>query len=352
METQPHSWWQKIQQHPFIATGVVVALAALLVCSFVVSAVGWDWTGFTGGYSQVTITSTGQSTTTTTVKPAGKTLWDWMQLLLVPIMLAIGGFWFSQVQRNSEQKIASDNQRAATLQSYLDRMSELLLEKDLLESDRNDEVRNVARGQTLTVLGSLDANRKRSVILFLYESGLLFKDGRIIDLRTLGVRVDADQPSAELGVVPLSTADVGAADLRQITLSGVFLGKVDLSGADLYGADLRRTNLSDSDLGACNLREANLNGANLWEADLSGADLREADLRRANLREAYIDGADLRRADLREADITGADLTGVDLQAADLSGANLTRAIGTTPEQLKRAKSLKDATMPDGSKHL
>src|SRR5947208_6914693 len=99
METQPHSCWQKIQQHPFIATGVVVALAALLVCSFVVSAVGWDWTGFTGGYSQVTITSTGQSTTTTTVKPAGKTLWDWMQLLLVPIMLAIGGFWFSQVQR-------------------------------------------------------------------------------------------------------------------------------------------------------------------------------------------------------------------------------------------------------------
>jgi hypothetical protein len=337
METQPRSWWRKIQQHPFIATGAVVILAALLVCGFVVSAVGWDWTGFNGGYSQVTTTSTGQSTTTTIVKPGGKTLWDWMQLLLVPLILAIGGFWFSQVQKNSEQKIASDNQRAATLQSYLDRMSELLLEEDLLASDRDDEVRNVARGQTLTVLGSLDANRKRGVILFLYESGLLFKDRRIIDLRTLGVRVDADQPSAEWGVVPLSTADVGAADLRQITLSGVFLGKIDLSGADLYGADLRRTNLSDCDLGACNLREANLNGAKLWKADLSGADLREVDLRRADLQGADLRGADLRRADLRE---------------ADLSGANLTRVIGTTSEQLERAKSLKGATMPDGSKHL
>jgi hypothetical protein len=37
--------------------------------------------------------------------------------------------------------------------------------------------------------------------------------------------------------------------------------------------------------------------------------------------------------------------------SAYLTGANLRGAIGTTPKQLEQAKSLKGATMPDGSKH-
>ena len=43
---------------------------------------------------------------------------------------------------------------------------------------------------------------------------------------------------------------------------------------------------------------------------------------------------------------------GVDLTNADLGGADLRGVIGITIEELeKQAKSLKDATMPDGSKH-
>jgi uncharacterized protein YjbI with pentapeptide repeats len=73
-------------------------------------------------------------------------------------------------------------------------------------------------------------------------------------------------------------------------------------------------------------------------------------LKKDNLSGADLIGVDLRGADLTEADLTGANLTGANLATADLTGANLAEAIGTTTEQLKRAKSIKDTIMPDGKK--
>jgi len=57
-------------------------------------------------------------------------------------MLAIGGFWLNRIQKSRDEKaaqqrakteheIATDNQRETALQAYIDKMSELLLEKNL-----------------------------------------------------------------------------------------------------------------------------------------------------------------------------------------------------------------------------
>ena len=54
------------------------------------------------------------------------------------------------------------------------------------------------------------------------------------------------------------------------------------------------------------------------------------------------------RRQIRRSDITI--LNEADLRGADLSEANLSAAIVTT-KQLEKAKSLKGATMPDGSIH-
>lgn len=45
------------------------------------------------------------------------------------------------------------------------------------------------------------------------------------------------------------------------------------------------------------------------------------------------------------------DLAGADRANADLANAELTGAVGATVEQLAKAKSLRGATLPDGSKH-
>jgi hypothetical protein len=182
--------WQRIQHHPFIATGCIVVL---IVFVFLVLLFGWDWTGFSGGYSTVTTHRVIHGVSTDTQQPPAKTLWDLLQLLIVPIILAIGGFWLNQIQKSRDEKateqrdqtereIAADNQREAALQAYIDKMSELLLEKKLRESAEGDEIQKIARVRTLTVLRGLDTTRKASVLQFLLESGLLDKNKPIIHL--------------------------------------------------------------------------------------------------------------------------------------------------------------------------
>lgn len=173
-----------------------------------------------------------------------KTFWDWMELLIIPVVLGGIAFFFQSTERDTERliaanrmklerEIATDRQQEAALQAYLDRMSELLLVRELRTS-QNEEVRNVARIRTLTVLRGLDEARKAIVVLFLYESRLIV-DELIVDLT--------------------------GADLSGVKLSGVELSRVNLSKVNLSGAKLSSTKLND----------ANLNGANLHSAKLSGA---------------------------------------------------------------------------------
>jgi len=204
-----------------------------------------------------------------------KTFWDWLQLLIIPFALAIIAFSFNRVERKNEQLIASDNQQEAALQAYLDKMSELLLKDGLRESKLNAEVRSIARARTLTVLRRLDANRKVSLLRFLYESGLIDESNRIIDL--------------------------DGADLHAVDLHDVKLTRAALCGVDLSGADLRTVDLYEADLENANLSNANLSGAYLLDTCMLCADLQEADLRGADLQGAKLERVKLEHADLFKA---------------------------------------------------
>src|SRR5260221_10666102 len=130
------SLWQKIRK-PLVLTGFIAACALAFV--FIVGFIGgyifnWDWTGINGGYSTITTTSTSHGITTTTAKPPEKSLWDWLQLLIIPAALAVGGYLFNFTNSRNEQRIASDNQRETELQGYIDKMSDLLLKEHLRES--------------------------------------------------------------------------------------------------------------------------------------------------------------------------------------------------------------------------
>jgi len=257
-----------------------------------------------------------------------KTGWDWLQLLVIPVALAVVGIIVNRTDKRREQqiakdsreqdrKIAEDNRKAdqaiaedrqqeAALETYLATMTTLLLDRKLRESkEDDDEIRAVARAQTLTVLRRLNGERKGAVVRFLYQSELITNN----------------KESDKQPIVFLFKADLSGADL---------------SGADLLNADLRGVNLSRADLGQAYMKWTNLSGA-----DLIGANLRYADLTNAILRDAT----------LRDANLCAAFLGGVDLHGVDLHEADLTGTLGTTDEQLKQAKSLAGATLPDGTKH-
>src|SRR6266571_1862847 len=115
-----------------------------------------------------------------------------------------------------DQNLALDKQREDLLQIYLDRMSELLLDKQLRTSDTKDEVRYIARSRTLTVLSRLDANRKKSLLQFLHESDII----------------------------------------NATTFSFVRLEDADLSNASLYGAIMAGANLAGTIMAGANLEFA------------------------------------------------------------------------------------------------
>jgi uncharacterized protein YjbI with pentapeptide repeats len=119
-------------------------------------------------------------------------------------------------------------------------MLELLLNKNLVGSPSGSDVREVARARTLTALRRVGNKRKRDLLQFLYEAGLISKSNPVVDLR------GADLREADLSGVRLADAQ-----LRGVDLSGANLDRADLSGTDLTGANLdgteaRTANLSDS----------------------------------------------------------------------------------------------------------
>jgi hypothetical protein len=262
-----------------LVIGAGLAVLIIGICGYVF---GWKWTGLT--------------------ESEQRGFWDWLDLLIIPAVLALGGYLFTRAtnrraqdiakqQRDVDREIADQRmkqdrkiaqERAETdrqiadqhgqddiLQLYLDQIGQLLLDRDrplrqskfVVSGDtEGNEMNALARARTLTVLPRLDGDRKARVVQFLMEAGLLRKEELVVSL---------------------------------------------------YGSDLSGANLS----GAC----------------LIGAHLVEADLRKADLSRAVLSRAKLHRSDLREADLSGAK--------------------GWTEEQLAEAKFLNGATMPNGQKY-
>jgi uncharacterized protein YjbI with pentapeptide repeats len=293
----------------------------------------------------------------------GMTVRNWLELLIVPLVLVAIGFLFTMQQEARQQELEKqrvererelEEQRAqdVALQGYLDQMGTLLLD-DL----SNPRVRTIVRARTLTVLRRLDPSRKQEVMQFLLEAELIQRvEGRgpIINLGGANLRevalIDADLTGAKL-----EEANLHGAELPQSFLADASLVNADLSDTNLRGADLERTDLTYADLSGANLFRAFLVSATLSEADLRSANLRSADLRSANLegadlgplRLAPYSGADLEYADLRKAN-----LSDTDLSDTNLGGADLAEADGITNEELdQQARSLEGATMPNGQKY-
>jgi hypothetical protein len=91
-------------------------------------------------------------------------------------------------------------------------MQALILEKGLRKSEKYAEIRDVARARTLTVLRSLDGNRKGQVTRFLHEADLIGKSG--VEQMIEAIRGGADSPQQITeAIIDLREADLSSADL-------------------------------------------------------------------------------------------------------------------------------------------
>jgi hypothetical protein len=144
-----------------------------------------------------------------------KTLWDLLQLLIVPLVLVGIGLVFDLRQQavedqraERERELAEQRAQDEALQAYLDQMGGLLLEKDLRECEGGSEVRTLARARTLTVLGRLDPSRKEAVMQFLVEAKLVQRVAerdpiiRLSDANLSGAHLSSSSGSTDLRGLP------------------------------------------------------------------------------------------------------------------------------------------------------
>jgi uncharacterized protein YjbI with pentapeptide repeats len=312
---------ENLRDRPLTVLGAATVVAAVVVLIRVGE--HYQWTGF--GES-------GQRKLDNQEIQPRKTLWDWLQLFIVPLALAAIGLWFAAQQDAHQQKIEAkraesdrhiEEQRAqdAALQAYLDQMSQLMLNGNLRGSKEGSEVRTLARARTQTVLGRLDGRRKGSVVQFLYEASLIDKENPVVSFSAVRLR------GADLSDVELHDANLSGTYLNDANLSGTSLHDANLSGAHLSGANLSDANLISAEVSNAYLSDANLRNANLLEANLSGTELNDANLSHAYLNDANLgDGADLIDANLSNAELVQANLIGAYLIDANLSDANLSDA--------------------------
>jgi uncharacterized protein YjbI with pentapeptide repeats len=340
----------------------------------------------------------------------GKTLWDWLQLLLVPVVLAIVAFAFNAGQASMNLQLQEQNQQEQVVNNYLNQMSNLLLQYHLHDSKLGDPIRAIAQAYTLTALDRLDSEHKNLIILFLYRADLLKyhyyknKETECGDPKVLKKQFPDESPIITLSQghiegVTINDLGLSCIDLHNMNLEGSnfstsvldradlglsFATNADFSHTSMKAANLYYLDLSNANLQGALLQYANMKGICLSHARLDGADLQHADLRvyphkgnytilfcgqrynatltltpanlsdavltQANLTDANLTQANLTDANLTQANLTDANLTQANLTGADLTQANLSHA-KVSSAQLAEAMSLAGAIMPNGSKH-
>jgi uncharacterized protein YjbI with pentapeptide repeats len=235
----------------------------------------------------------------------GKTLWDWLKLLIIPIAVFLATQFFTERSAQIEREAAANNLHEAALNQYLDYMTQLLLHEGLNASNIGDPVRDVARVRTLTALRAQTPDRRRIIIQFLQDANLI---GRDVASNILSFR-SADLEEMDLRGIDLSYTDLAGANLRKADLGGAELQGANLSGATLNCADLQFADLFRADLSGANLLNANLKSAVLGYVNFSDADLRKADLRFSALEGATLQGAFLHGANLQNIGLSDVDLS-------------------------------------------
>ena len=94
---------KQIKAHPRITILIFFLLALTVTILIGGYRLNWAWTGLTGE------------------KETYRTLYDWLQLLFIPVVLAVAGFWFNHRERKAAELRAENERKAAGLRAEAER---------------------------------------------------------------------------------------------------------------------------------------------------------------------------------------------------------------------------------------
>lgn len=269
---------------------------------------------------------------------ADKKVWDWLELLFVPVALAIGGFLFSRSQKNRDVKVEERRAQNDALQSYLDQMTQLLIaaEQNVLHKVETDSAVNdflQARAQAL--IERFDAEHTVSLLRFMYYSGMLAKADAKGQTHSSVIRLN------------LAGTDLSRIVLREASLKEANFEKANLDGANLQGSLLERANLRTASLEDARLAEVRFNHAILEQANFKSARLQKARFHKANLKNTSFVNARLDEAVLtRVTSAENADFKGSCLKDTNIKYSDLSKAKNLKQEQINATTGNEETKLP------
>ncbi|WP_238142327.1 pentapeptide repeat-containing protein [Microcystis aeruginosa] len=187
-----------------------------------------------------------------------KSFWDWLQLLIIPLMLALGAFYLNSAADFRDYQIAQEQKHQEILTDYFSKMQDLIVETKKSkqtpgskESNSEErlltEFRPTAKALTLSVIEQLDGKRKGKVITYLAESQLITNE-------------PSTQPEIQLDGANLDDIELGnngqrnSLNEKEMTI----MDKIKIKNANMKRANLSGLQLLDSDLSGSNLENATL----------------------------------------------------------------------------------------------
>jgi hypothetical protein len=331
---------------------------------------------------------------------SGKTVWDYLDLLFVPAVLAIGATvgasWFNleqskrQTAAEKEQAKAAEDaetQRAQSdaLQAYITEVGnliteyiELSTEQPELQSDITDAEskhaeaeREYAEAEREYAAKLIDLERTQNE----YEEEIKYMleqppapgapgygkrwvnpkyyreliEDRAREVENYRRRSEGGARQAEIlrrelaSVKQRARGSENRYTVRRSVIRAQTLTALERVGEQHKRAIMRL--LSEAEVVQVEVGTDEERIIQLRDADFSGADLTYMHLAQNSLQSIRFTKANLAGTNLTNANLSNADLTD-----ADLSNANLTNA-RVTQDQLAKCKSLSGVTMPNGSKH-
>jgi len=229
-----------------------------------------NWTGF------------GKNVIDEKVSPA-KTLWDWLDLLIIPVALGLIGWAYSQIEKVKTQNREEERKQNEILESFLETMTKLIMEHNL-RSKPSQQTLAIARARINIAFNNINKLRKGQILQFLYESDLI-------------------DPKP---ILPLL-----GANLQDAILDEIVLGKSEIKGAFFNRASIQRANLKGANFIGCDFSQANFSNSLLNNANLSYTNLSESKLKHMDLTSVNFEGSNLSGADLRGSKILKAQLDSI-----------------------------------------
>jgi len=225
------------------------------------------WTGF--GESEINIF----------MDPA-KSLWDWMELLIIPVALGIAGWALNNAEKSNSYKKESERAQNEIIDSFIKIFTQLILDKNLTK-DSDIQIKIIARTRIMFALNNIDRSRKRQILQFIYESGLIF-----------------NKP----------TLNLNGANINNANLDEILLTNAEIRGAYFINTSMKKTNLEESIFIGCDFTNANFTNSKVKNLDLSytnltGVKLKNMDLTSVNFLGAIFKNTKLNNSKLTEAQI-------------------------------------------------